>query len=413
MSGYAACMKIMLAGTKLYLLCMAGKRLCAKGLQRLRSVCIIVFSTFTAADIPRLMRVAAKGEYTVKRRFRLSLKREVFILTLLYALVFSLVFLVIIGNLLFQSNLNEMKEKLHGSNLQMVTFLNTLFTSAQSTLTYFENAADLYAEDAQEQEKTLAVFLTIDRSSMNIGSVFLGYADGTLLAADYEIPQGYDVRNAPWYIEAVRSYPEDIIALPYQDEASGSWRFCSARALADESGAIVSVLAIDFSVEKLFENVLMLTHYESQVNYVMDKNGICIYHPDKSMIGTNITDSLSGAPGMFAQDEEYIEYTLGDEEQIGYFHHIAGSENIFISSIDRNEVIVPALKGIFLSMLGLLLLSVLMAGCLRRFYTAGMLSRSSPSKSAWLPCSTGKPFPAICLRTPTRSLPKSQKASKR
>ena len=53
----------------------------------------------------------------------MTLKREVFWLCQSYSLIFTLVFMLLFGNVLFSSKFNEMKQKLHTANAEMKIYL--------------------------------------------------------------------------------------------------------------------------------------------------------------------------------------------------------------------------------------------------------------------------------------------------
>ena len=297
----------------------------------------------------------------LKRAYRMTLKSEVFLLSLAYALVFSLVFILIIGSVLFTARLNEMKAKLQGSNAQILTYMDTLFSGSRSLLEYFDETADLTARDAQERQEILSMFRDIQSSVPDVLSVFIGYRDGSLLVNDYLIPEDYDATQRSWYREAAEKYPDVAIAFPYREYSTGEWCFCSAKALAGASDGIEAVVAVDYSVETLYENAILHSEYDAQINYLVNEDGVCIYHPSKELIGTHIAESRRGEPETFPDQEGYVEYDLNGVPQIAFYHRLSGSDSILVSSVARSDVFVPALNGVINSILGLLLLSVLMA----------------------------------------------------
>jgi len=297
----------------------------------------------------------------LKRLGKLTLKREVFLLSLTHTLIFTLVFILIFGNVLFASKLNEMKQKLHNSNMQMKIYLDTLFDGCAELINFFELTLNLDSQDPQEQAKALETFDNIINSAPQRLSVFVGYADGSLLINDYVMGEDYDASARPWYREAVACYPQTLIALPYQEYTSGEWCFCTARALANDDGEITAVIAVDFPVEELFESAIAQSEYTTQINYMMNEDGICLYHPNRDYIGSNMLDNLAAASEMLLNTDEFVEYTFHDERRIACSQYLANTNSILVSSISRSDAIQPAYEVVRNVLLGLVVMSVLMS----------------------------------------------------
>lgn len=297
----------------------------------------------------------------MKRIGKLTLKREMFLLCLAYTMIFTLVFILIFGSTLFSCKLSEMKEKLHGSNAQIKIYMDTLFQSGMDLLNYLENTLDLTNEDSQEQAKILRAFESVQTNMPQILGIFLGYADGSILMYDYVAPDGFVVQERPWYQQAAEKYPETAAAYPYQEYSTGEWRICTARAIADEAGGVAAVIAVDYAVDALYERAVMQSHYTSQSNYLIDEDGICIYHENKEFIGIDMLENLGDSAEMFQNDEGYIEYTFQGQKRVAYFHHLENSDNTLVSATNRSEVIQPAFLVVLRVLLVLVLLSIVMS----------------------------------------------------
>lgn len=297
----------------------------------------------------------------MKHKRRMTLKREVFLLCLTYSLIFTAVFTLIFGSVLFAGKLNGMKQQLQSSNAEIKIYLDTLFEDSVHMLDYLDAMLTLTSRDTGEQEKILESFQNIQNSTADLLHIFVGYNDGTLLVNDYPLDENYDARNRPWYRKAVEVYPETAVALLYQEYTTGDWCFCTAKALADKTGMITAVVAVDFLVDKLFEDAIQKSYYDTQVNYLMDENGVCTYHPNRDLIGLNVMEKMKDPSQMILISQGYIEYTANQENKIAYYDHLDQSDSILVSSIYRKDVIAPAIAELLHVLLALVLLSVLMS----------------------------------------------------
>jgi len=304
----------------------------------------------------------------LKRKGKMTLKREVFWLCQSYSLIFTLVFMLLFGNVLFSSKFNEMKQKLHTANAEMKIYLDTLFEGGGHLLHYFDDTLLLASKDPREQAKTAAAFRSMMQSMPELQGLFVGYADGDILINDHELDDAYDATLRPWYQGAVETYPRMMNGLLYHKYTNGEWCFCMARALPDETGEIAAVMAVDFSVQALLESAIMQNNYKTQTNFLMDENGVCTYHPNKELIGSNLMDMMKNTSRLFLEPEGYIEYTHEGERRIAYYHYLDHSDSVLVSAVNRRDVITPAVIVLLQVLLGLLLLSVLMSTVLMTLF---------------------------------------------
>lgn len=297
----------------------------------------------------------------MKRMRRMTLKREVFMLTLMFALVATVAIMLTIALVLYNARTSELKEKLNNSCAQNVTYLNTLFTGSEYMLSYLVHTLDLANPDLEKRDEYLAEFTQGEGSVGDIPTVFVAYSDGTLLMNGFNPPPEYSVTQRPWYLAALQRYPDTLVAFLFETYDGSGWSIISARALVDGAGRVRAVAGLFYNLEELYLSAPMQYLYKTQEIFLVNKNGLCIYHPDAALIDTPIMDGLHSQSQWLEGDGGYIEIDIAGQHKIGYYRRIDRSDSILVSVADRGEVLRPAMIGVTITMLIMCALSITVA----------------------------------------------------
>ncbi|WXB91594.1 methyl-accepting chemotaxis protein [Bacillus sp. FJAT-52991] len=149
-------------------------------------------------------------------------------------------------------------------------------------------------------------------SNPNILAVFVGFDNGFYRNEPKQpIPAGFIPNERPWYQEAVKNKGQSIITPPYVDAVTQSMVVTVAHMLADGSG----VIAFDYKVEHLKEDILKNNIGQEGYLFVTNENNEVLFHPqwgdDGYSLNEQITSQLNGEKGSFVatekgEEKEYI-----------------------------------------------------------------------------------------------------------
>ena len=110
-----------------------------------------------------------------------------------------------------------------------------------------------------------------------------------LIFPKIELPNDFDPTQRVWYQEAVKNQGKVIWTDPYQDAGSGDMVITVAKAVT-VNGEIAGVIAADINLKHLSEKLSGSKIGRTGYVVIADHNGILVSHPDKSMIGQDITN---------------------------------------------------------------------------------------------------------------------------
>lgn len=120
----------------------------------------------------------------------------------------------------------------------------------------------------------------------DLTSIYMGINNGkTILIPEQQLPEGFDPRKRPWYINASLSN-DFIITDPYEDAIKkGNFIVTFAKAVKDKStNNIIGVVALDINLSTLSELVKSIQIGNSGYITIIDKNGTIIADKNKDML---------------------------------------------------------------------------------------------------------------------------------
>jgi len=273
---------------------------------------------------------------------RISIRKEVFFL----GLTFAGIALVFFGILFFASfgltSIQRAKESMQETNVKASLITEGIFKEAYNTVEILSSVpgiAELSSANSPGAEKALQIYKQTSATNEDIGYIYSGYPDGSLLINDYIPPQGYNATKRPWYKSALKAKPEQSIGLPYRDANTNEWLISQSRAILNSQGEVRNVLAIDVFLDRTNALLEKEKEYSSQQSIVLDQEGKAIIHPDSDMVNqtiSHIAERLSGDNGQFT-------YRGKDRKRWAFYNSIDEVNWYIVTTVERCEVIKPIL----------------------------------------------------------------------
>jgi len=130
---------------------------------------------------------------------------------------------------------------------------------------------------------------------------------------EVELPDDFDPTGRVWYEQAIQNKEKVIFSEPYQDVASGDMVITAAKAVVT-NGQVVGVIGADVNLKYLTEKLSRSKIGKTGYVAITDPNGIVVTHPNKSMIGTDITN-LAFWEFASTENEGFSDYTFEGEHK--------------------------------------------------------------------------------------------------
>ncbi len=194
--------------------------------------------------------------------------------------------------------------------------------------------------------------------------VFVGYENGKTIKDDKNIPNGYDPRKRPWYIEAQKANAL-VLSDPYIDAFTSKPCVTFSVPLRAEN-ALKGVLAFDTSLDNIKS---MLNREEDAKNYyiLVDTNGLILVHPKaKKDVGKHLKQTpIKGIAKLIkSKDHGIFTYDYKGQHKIIAFSRVKGTKmvalfsssiNSFLEKNDQNTK-SNSIVAVIISLVGLVLL---------------------------------------------------------
>lgn len=298
---------------------------------------------------------------------RLSIKNEIFVLGLFSSLSILLVFGFLLSTSIFNISIDNAKRSIKETNMQISLFTEGFFTEVTNFLEILAENSDIKnAADGDEEigDRALSLYRDVLRVNKNILYVYSGYDDGALLINDYLPPEDFDSSVRPWYIAAIDNSPNIATGVPYREANSGEWVIAPSKALLNEQGNIIGVIAADITLEMVVKQLSERHLYHSQRSYVMDQEGNLIIDSDESLIGQKLLDIRN----LIKDSQGEITYTVDGKKKWAYYNTFNSTDWILITEVDRWEVLQPLIRQIMLYIFSVLMLAIFLGTLLSKVF---------------------------------------------
>jgi len=198
----------------------------------------------------------------VKKQRKKSLNQSLFRSFLFLSMVMVLFFGSLMAVLLYYNGINSAYAVIRNKNHAASNYIEGYFKHLKTGIQFLARKPEVICADEDSfsrKEKALSLFKNFKNSVPNIKYIYSGYEEGTLLIDNYTPPQGYDPKNRPWYLAALKTAPDISGGIPYQEAKSSEWLVSLSKVLTDDTGKLHGVVAIDTSMDSVTKKTKITT----------------------------------------------------------------------------------------------------------------------------------------------------------
>lgn len=216
-----------------------------------------------------------------------SLKNKV-LLPIVSALVVSFIALIVIISVLNTKTLEKHTIEQSNATIQSTSLaVESYFSQYKRGLELLANNAELFKAsqlsiDSNKLEVDALYNTLLPYTSLYKGvlSTHIGLENGaTVIAPENNVPDNYDPRKRPWYIEAVAA-KEAVWSEPYVDAFTNEMVITVSKPLYDSTNKLLGVVATDLSLAHLIETISNMDPGYGGSVMLVSTTGNAIVHKD-------------------------------------------------------------------------------------------------------------------------------------
>lgn len=336
----------------------------------------------------------------MSKRIRLfmTIKREMFLLSVSSFLLVSLLISGIFLKLLYDNRSNSAKDSLRDCNSQIVTFTEGLFRENAAILELLARDDTIVGAGNGDKEAVLEIFDNVLDENDNLTYAYVGYANGSLYIRQYMTPPGFNVTRRPWYRQAIEK--DGVAQLVYSDAATGVWLFSQCIRLMDKAGNVVGAVALDCSNASINRQLSSQYRYASQRSFIINPSGTVLLHPTERFINRSLPSFMSEATWRaVSAGGNYAEYELEGVPTMAYLERIPDTEFIVVTAIDTKEVMRPIIYNLVFILAIVVVICLILGLALSRVYIDRFARPIQELRGRIRNLAAGKPDPGRELGT--------------
>ncbi|MFD0771405.1 methyl-accepting chemotaxis protein, partial [Bacillus sp. CGMCC 1.60114] len=280
----------------------------------------------------------------------------------------------IIGSMSYESAKKNFENQIMGSASDNVKILdnliNQIIDAESHDATQFSKVIQRNMYETDNGESIRKMFAQYVSLNPEIIQLYVGTDSGAFIQEpNIQMPAGYNPKERPWYIDAMKKNGGIVITQPYKDKSTGNIVVTIAKKLDDGSG----VIGIDLKLENLLNTAKMINIGKKGYAFILDQSQNVIAHPEEKS-GTKAPDSW--AKPMYETNHGTFSYSYGDKEKKMVFATNAKTGWKIGGTMYTDEVIKAA-QPIFYNTLLIAAISLILGGAIIYFIT---LSITKPLK---------------------------------
>ena len=294
-----------------------------------------------------------------------------------------------------ESYLAELNSNLSENNTQ---YSDHIESEIKDIMVLVESNGKIFSSKGIISSSELAdVFKLVNEKSGAVSSMYFIYgSDGRGVNATGYLDVndiGMDLRQRPWYINAVKS-TGITFAEAYNDVRKDVSMLTISYAVRS-GDQLQGVLAADVSLKRLYEHLRNITTWRNTYTYVLDSKGDIVLHPNKDFLGFSIPNATEEQLKERGITKEYLDnnllriwkddFTKSDKGFVDYldlrnqkvhavYEHIPGLDWTVVSAYDYNEI-VNATFGFGLSVIFVSLSLIIFLGAILYYFLVWSYSR--------------------------------------
>ncbi|MEH6892642.1 methyl-accepting chemotaxis protein, partial [Bacillus sp. JJ864] len=278
----------------------------------------------------------------------------------------------VIGTMSYQTAKKNFDNQITGSaseNIKVLdSLINQMIDAKYNDVTHFSKVIQRNMHETDNGESIRKVFTEYVSLHPEAVQLYVGTDNGAFIQEpNVQMPAGYNPKERPWYIDAMKQNGGVAISTPYKDKTTGDIVVTISKKLDDGSG----VIGIDLKLESLLKTTKMINIGKKGYAFILDQSQNVIAHPQEKS-GTKAPDAW-GKP---LYKENHGTYTYDGSEKKMVFATNAKTSWKIAGTMYVNEVTTAA-EPIFYNTLIVAVIALLVGGVIIYFIT---LSITKPLK---------------------------------
>lgn len=220
---------------------------------------------------------------------------------------------IVVGSITYLRSAEILENEMNNSVKQTINQVNSNFGSffekigpSISQLGTNQNIVGAAASPEALNQMMTYDFVNYIKNYPDVQYIYLGLPDKTMnVYPAMDLPAGYDPTGRGWYKSAESANGALFWTEPYLDAFTNEFVISAAIQVKDATGKAVGVLGSDINLQKLTGILAETKIGENGYSFSIDSTGVFVTHPNKEMIGKNISEfdwgkgMLEGAEGSF------------------------------------------------------------------------------------------------------------------
>ena len=184
---------------------------------------------------------------------------------------------------------------------------------------------------------TIQQIQTLDEE--NINSVWFADLDASVIATSsgYISDESWDIYDRPW------SHCLDgktVYTVPFLETTTGKEVITIATPILDKTGKVLGVSGMDIATDVIMVNMAEFKIGNNGYVMLLSEDGTFVYHPDESVVGTNINDmkiSNNLKEAIANKTEGLMKYRTNGQSKYGYLANVGETGYMVLSCITNWE----------------------------------------------------------------------------
>ncbi|WP_455792457.1 methyl-accepting chemotaxis protein [Clostridium butyricum] len=226
-----------------------------------------------------------------------------------------------------------------------------------SIIQLLSSDGDFY--DFDKLKKSMDLLEKRDESILNI--YYASESDGSYVQSlDHELPEGYNAKSRPWFINSMADQSNFIVESPYSDPTTGNIVLTISKAVTKDNSAI-GVVSMDIELTKLADILSEYKYGETGQLMICTDEGVVISNTDESKIGGQEPLEYDVWNNIISNDSGEVDFEYSSNEYLGYYSTTKTTGWKIILKTETNEIRASERYQLMLSMLIMLIILVLIS----------------------------------------------------
>lgn len=211
------------------------------------------------------------------------------------------------------------------------------------------------------QAQLLERYQHIQSSSLSVVYVCSAYDNGLMIINDYSQPDDFDIRDRPWYQDAITAQGRVITSMPFLDAMEENWLVTTSKSFTDLQSGGKGVAAVTLSMSALSQQLRThSTSYHSIRSSIINRDNILIYHRNPEWILQPFPYDIVH-PGAEVQDMLRFSYLDNGQKRIGYLEPVPNTDWLVLTTLLESEITDPIGHTLWQNLLIIVLFAILIA----------------------------------------------------